>query len=138
MLTTLTPSLNGLSVQNCRLCTARKNFLIKSIVIINEQQTTCFTHLVQYLPISPADAQIEQNIVLMSFFVKANLNCLTPVESIYYSANNLSCCYHCGSHIPLPTSVNEYPMCSYCRDAKRNVVLKRFSFKNDRRCFLVM
>lgn len=70
-------------------------------------------------------------------FVKANLNCLTPVESIYYSANNLSCCYHCGSHIPLLTSVNEYPMCSYCRDAKRNLVLKRFSFKNDKRCYFV-
>ena len=64
---------------------------------------TCGAVFTKFSSQCPDSAKRIFNVV----FVKANLNCLTPVESIYYSANNPSCCCHCGSQGQLSTSINE-------------------------------
>ena len=48
------------------------------------------------------------------FYVRGNLTCQVPVESLYYSANYEECCAHCGTTRKLRKSKEAYPICATC------------------------
>ena len=58
--------------------------------------------------------------IFTDLYVKGNLRCDAPVETIYFSAGYVQCCSHCGSTPRLSTGQNEYPMCQFCRKNKNN------------------
>ena len=62
-------------------------------------------------------------------FIKENLKCSTPVESIYYSVGYPSCCCHCGSTRKLINVSNEFPMCGSCKRENKKAISRRKSFR---------
>ena len=64
--------------------------------------------------------------VMEKVFVRANHDCSTPVEVLYYTLNYEECCCHCGSKQRLIKTTNEYPICTPCKVIrKKTAVMKR-------------
>ena len=52
-------------------------------------------------------------------YIRANLQCRDPVETIYFNVGYIPCCTHCGSKRNLNIGNNEYPMCAVCKASKK-------------------
>ena len=62
-------------------------------------------------------------------FVRGNLRCNNPVETLHYSVGYVNCCTHCGTRANLNNVKDEYPMCNSCMRNKSNKpVVRRQSF----------
>ena len=68
---------------------------------------------------------LSSNTAYLVLFVKRNLKCTDPVESIYYCLTYKSVCAHCGTTPHLSTLTNQFPMCGSCLRLKKKPVLKR-------------
>ena len=59
-------------------------------------------------------------------YLRDNLTCISPIESLYYSTRHPPCCSHCGTKRRLINENNHYPICSICKNVyKRQAVMKR-------------
>ena len=59
-------------------------------------------------------------------YVRDNLTCISPVESLYYSARHPPCCSHCTMQRRLINENNHYPICSICKKVhKKQAAMKR-------------
>ena len=72
-----------------------------------------------------ADIEPEEDSVLNSIFVKANLSCSSPIEVPYYTAGNDPICYQCGSESELCEKPTDYPICSSCISSGKKTVPRR-------------
>ena len=61
-----------------------------------------------------ADIEAEEDSVLNSVYVKANLTCNSTIEIPYYTAGNAPMCYHCGSEDKLQEKEKVFPICLSC------------------------
>lgn len=62
-----------------------------------------------------ADIECDDESVLTSVFVKANLTCNTPTEIPYYTAGNTPICYYCGSDRELQEEQQKYPFACHAK-----------------------
>ena len=69
--------------------------------------------------------EFSSNSAYAVLFVKRNLKCTDPVESIDYSLTYESFCIHCGTTRRLSTSTNQFPLCSGCLRLKKKPVLRK-------------
>ena len=51
---------------------------------------------------------------LTDIYVRANLNCASPVDMAYYSAGYEMLCFHWGTEEDLVEKAGYYPHCSIC------------------------
>lgn len=56
-----------------------------------------------------ADIEADEDSVLNSVYVKANLTCNSPIEIPYYTAGNAPICYHCGDENELQEKEKDHP-----------------------------
>ena len=72
-----------------------------------------------------ADIEPEEDSVLNSILVKANLSCNSPIEVPYYTAGNDPICYYCGSESELCDKPTDYSICSSCTSCGKKLVSRR-------------
>lgn len=72
-----------------------------------------------------ADIEAEEDSVLNSVYVKANLTCNSTIEIPYYTAGNAPICYHCGSEDKLQEKEKDFPICLSCLNVGKKPVPKR-------------
>ena len=72
-----------------------------------------------------ADIEAEEDSVLNSVYVKANLTCNSTIEIPYYTAGNAPKCYHCGSEDKLQEKEKDFPICLSCLNVGKKPVPKR-------------
>uniref|UniRef100_UPI00358F1E8E uncharacterized protein n=1 Tax=Myxine glutinosa TaxID=7769 RepID=UPI00358F1E8E len=60
------------------------------------------------------DDDPEQDTRLADLYVRANLNCASPIELAYYSAGYEMLCIHCGTEENLVEKAGQYPQCNIC------------------------
>lgn len=64
-----------------------------------------------------ANIEADEDSVLNSVYVKANLTCNSPIEIPYYTAGNDPICYHCGHENELQQNEKDHPVCLSCLNA---------------------
>ena len=71
-----------------------------------------------------ADIECDDDSVLRSVFVQANLTCNTPTEILYYTDGNTPICYYCGSENELEEWQN-FLICLPCVSKGNKPVVRR-------------
>ena len=71
------------------------------------------------------DIECDEESVLNSVFVKANLACSNPIEIPYYSSGNDPICYFCGTEDDIVQKTDFLPGCTACCTAGKKLVSKR-------------
>ena len=104
-----------------RLTEAEKKSLDRVMI---DMMYTCGVRLVKFKdPSFPSNRRYD---ILDKCFARANKNCSKPVEPLYYTCNYLQCYVHCGSKQRSTSGINEYAMCTPCKELTRPPpVLKR-------------
>lgn len=73
------------------------------------------------------DIEVEDAVMRLFFFTKANPSCNSPTEIPYYEAENDPVCYYCGAENFMRDDGTHYPGCELaCLSEKKVLVSKRF------------
>ena len=94
--------------------------------IMNDLLFTCGASLSEFPVFGDSKKHLMEKL-----YVRQNLNCQTPVETLYYSADIYpQCCCHCGSKRRLRLQDGHYPICSPCVAQKKQPIHKRKRIMN--------